>query len=194
MNETQKPIARREDLVIQEMPGEVLVYDLQTNKAHCLNETAAAIWKSCDGTNTVADISRLTNGAGEDLVWLAIDQLSEKNLLAAQVPTKFTGQTRREVIKKVGLAAVVALPIVTSLIAPTVASAGSACAGGACSPPAQCNLGMTCNTAGGCSCSTSNSAAAGGCANANCTTCNGTCTVQQNAQTCTNAAGSGTCT
>ncbi len=59
MNDSQKPLARSQDLVIQEMPGEILVYDLQTNKAHCLNETAAAIWKSCDGENSVGDISRL---------------------------------------------------------------------------------------------------------------------------------------
>lgn len=155
MNETQKPVARRQDLVIQEMTDEVLVYDLQTNKAHCLNETAAAIWKSCDGVNTVADISRSikgTNGdsAGEEMVWLAIDQLSEKNLLTAEVAPRFNGQTRREVIKKVGLAAVVALPIVTSLVAPTVASAGSICA----NPGCTCTLTAACGNAAGCPCNT----------------------------------------
>lgn len=185
MNETQKPIARREDLVIQEMPGEVLVYDLQSNKAHCLNETAAAIWKSCDGVNTVADISRLTKGAGEDMVWLAIDQLSEKNLLAAEIPAKFSGQTRREVIKKVGLAAVVALPIVTSLIAPTAAKAGYVCNNPACNPG-------TCAPAAapGSTCNTSQSAAAGGCPSFCTGQCAGNCTRNANGTvTCT-----GTCT
>ena len=45
----QRPVARQEGLVIQEMPDEVLVFDLKTNKAHCLNETAAFVWKACDG-------------------------------------------------------------------------------------------------------------------------------------------------
>lgn len=148
MSESQLPVARREGLVIQELPGEVLIYDLQTNKAHCLNSTAATVWKSCDGSNSVADISRLvadTAGSAvqEDLVWLAIDQLSENNLLENKSTTKFTRQNRREVIKKVGLAAVVALPLVTSLVAPKAAHAGSACAGNVCTTSADCASGCT---------------------------------------------------
>jgi hypothetical protein len=32
-----KPLARKEGLVIQELPDEVLVYDLDRDRAHCLN-------------------------------------------------------------------------------------------------------------------------------------------------------------
>ncbi len=32
---------RNKDIVIQEIEGEVLVYDLMSNKAVCLNETSA---------------------------------------------------------------------------------------------------------------------------------------------------------
>lgn len=184
MNETQKPVARKADLVIQEMPDEVLVYDMQTNKAHCLNGTAASVWKSCDGRNTVADIAGLLGKTGgsvpEDLVWLAIDQLNEKNLLdaSAEAAPKFSGINRREVIKKVGLAAVIALPIVTSLVAPTVASAGSVCA----NPGCTCTLGTTCAVAGGCACNS-------GTGTNNCPSqCTGGCTA------CTVANGQTTCT
>lgn len=132
MKHSQVPIARKERLVIQEMPGEVLVYDLDTNKAHCLNQTAAFVWKSCDGKNSVADITRLVgadsgNAVPEDLVWLAIDQLSEKNLMANSLKADFNGSTRREVIKKIGLAAVIGLPLVASLTAPTSILAASSC-------------------------------------------------------------------
>ena len=41
MKNPLNPIARSNGLVVQEMPDEVLVYDLDSNKAHCLNETAA---------------------------------------------------------------------------------------------------------------------------------------------------------
>ncbi len=157
MNNSQKPTARKEGLVIQEMPDEVLVFDLETNKAHCLNETAAFVWKACDGKNSVADITKLFgNQSGtpvqENLVWLAIDQLNENNLLEAELKADFNGQSRREVIKKIGLAAVVALPIISSLVAPTAAlavtcsgmngstctvnGAGSRCCGGVCCQPA----------------------------------------------------------
>lgn len=74
MNDSQLPIARNEGLVIQEMPDEILVYDLETNKAHCLNETAAFVWKACDGRNSIADITKLFGEQSktivqEDLIW-----------------------------------------------------------------------------------------------------------------------------
>lgn len=152
MSNSQMPVARKEGLVIQEMPNEVLVYDLETNKAHCLNQTAAIVWKSCDGKNSVADISDLlasaTDGGSvqEDMIWLAIDQLNEKNLLEAAIAPKFrSGQSRREVIKKVGLAAVIALPIISSLAAPKAAHAGSQCVGGqTCTTSANCTAPCTC--------------------------------------------------
>lgn len=133
MNNSQTPEARQEGLVIQDMPEEILVYDLDTNKAHCLNQTAAFVWKACNGENTVSDISELfsrqsSDPINEDFVWLAIDQLNEKNLLKSDVKSKFHGESRRSVIKKIGLAAVVALPIVASLAAPTSVLAVSSCA------------------------------------------------------------------
>jgi Coenzyme PQQ synthesis protein D (PqqD) len=129
--------ARTENLVIQEMSDEVLVYDLNTNKAHSLNQTAAFVWKKCDGTNSVTDITALLEKefhapVQEDLVWLAIDQLGKDNLLEAkEITSPISGMSRREVVKRIGLASVVALPIVASLIAPSTALAGvcSNCAG-----------------------------------------------------------------
>lgn len=146
MNSSQVPVARKEGLVIQEMPDEVLVYDLNTNKAHCLNQTAAFVWKSCNGRNSVADITKLVgddsgNAVPEDLVWLAIDQLSEKNLLANNLKADFNGSTRREVIKKIGLAAVIGIPIVASLTAPTSVLAGVSCR---CATNADCTAQPNC--------------------------------------------------
>ncbi len=146
MNSSQVPVARKEGLVIQEMPDEVLVYDLDTNKAHCLNQTAAFVWKSCDGRNSVADITKLVgdnsgNAVPEDLVWLAIDQLSEKNLLANNLKANFNGSTRREVIKKIGLAAVIGIPFIASLTAPTSVLAVVSCA---CTVVADCVPQTTC--------------------------------------------------
>src|SRR5438552_18912658 len=95
------PKARQNALVVQEMSDEVLVYDLDTNKAHCLNSSAALVWRSCDGTRSVADIvlEFERSGAGEvseDFVWLAIDQLNENRLLEEDVTPRFSGQSRRQ--------------------------------------------------------------------------------------------------
>lgn len=132
MRNSQNPLARKDGLVIQEMPDEVLVYDLNANKAHCLNKTASIIWRACDGKNSIAEINQLLEkefgaAAGEDLVWLAIDQLNADKLLEEEVVTKFAGLSRREAIKKVGLASMVALPIVASLVAPTSVLAFTSC-------------------------------------------------------------------
>ncbi len=140
MNNMQRPIARKSGLVVQEVPDEVLVYDLETNKAHCLNQSAAMIWRSCDGNNSVSEIATLVekqagNKVTEDFVWLAIDQLSENNLLEKQLTPNFPGQSRREVIKKIGLATMVAIPVIASLVAPQSALAASSCR---CNNASQC--------------------------------------------------------
>ncbi|MGI8408699.1 MAG: PqqD family protein [Pyrinomonadaceae bacterium] len=132
MNNSQFPVARRNGLVVQEVPDEVLVYDLDSNKAHCLNKTAALVWKSCNGMNTISDISKLVESeaggsVSGDIVWLAIDQLSENGLLETQINSKFAGQSRREVIKKIGLASMVAIPVIASLVAPQNALAVGSC-------------------------------------------------------------------
>jgi len=142
MNNSQRPIARKTGLVIQEVPDEVLVYDLETNKAHCLNQSAAMVWRSCDGTNSVSEIAKLveTQAGGkvnEDFVWLAIDQLNENNLLENTVATGLEGQSRREAIKKIGLASMIAVPVIASLVAPKSALAASSCI---CSGPVFCTI------------------------------------------------------
>ncbi|MBX3289767.1 MAG: PqqD family protein [Acidobacteria bacterium] len=132
MNNPQYPVARSTNLVVQEVPNEVLIFDIDTNKAHCLNKTAALVWKSCDGKRSVSEIAEFVGSetgeqVSDDLVWLAIDQLNETNLLEDQVTVDFKGQSRRDALKKIGLASVIALPIVASLAAPQNALANMSC-------------------------------------------------------------------
>lgn len=158
MNNPNNPMARQNGLVVQEMPDEVLVYDLDTNKAHCLNQSAALVWKSCDGSNSVADIVKQfeSNGGGkvtEDFVWLAIDQLNENGLLSNNVAPRFAGQSRRQVLKTIGLASMVALPVIASLVAPPNALGNVSCACTApatCAPLMGCPSTVNCNTSGVC--------------------------------------------
>lgn len=134
MKKNNIPKARKEGLVIQELDGETLIYDLETNRAVCLNQTSALVWQNCDGTKTVSDIGtflvkELKNPINEDLIWLALDQLKKENLIenSKELETKFEGVSRREVIKKIGLGSMIALPVVSSLIAPQAAMAASVC-------------------------------------------------------------------
>ena len=159
MNNSQCPVARKNGLVVQEVPDEVLVYDLDSNKAHCLNQSAAMIWKSCDGNNSISEIAKLIESqAGgkvtEDFVWLAIDQLGENNLLEKQIPSSFEGTSRREVIKKIGLASVIAIPVIASLVAPKSALAAASCGCNSapdCAAQLGCPSTSVCNSNGICS-------------------------------------------
>ncbi len=150
MNNLQRPTARKEGLVIQEMPDEVLVYDLNSNKAHCLNQTAAFVWKACDGTKSIVDINAMMEQefgtkVSEEMTWLALDLLNKDNLLEENINTKINGISRREVIKKVGLTTVVALPVVAMLTFPSVSLAVSC-------PPSICGVFGGCAGAGGLCC------------------------------------------
>jgi hypothetical protein len=153
----QTPMARKNGLVIQETTEEVLVYDLETDKAHCLNRTAAFVWKKCDGKTSVEEIvkqfeKQTGSRVEEDLVWLAIDQLSERKLLEKTVATKFAGESRRSVLKKIGFASVIALPVIASLVAPTAVLA-VACSGvqtAASCGSGNCNRGTPCSSCGPC--------------------------------------------
>ena len=126
------PAARKEGLVVKELPEEVLVYDLERHKAHCLNQPAAKIWKLCDGRRTLPEIARkLSDELGvpvdEEVVMFALEQLGTARLLEERImrPRVNPPISRREVIKRLGQAAAVAVPLVTSLLAPTAQAAVS---------------------------------------------------------------------
>lgn len=144
------PEARREGLVVQELSGEVLVYDRERDKAHCLNSTAALVWQYCDGKTPVSQIARaiereINSPVDEDIIWLGVEQLGKTNLLRerATLPSHKSGLSRRDVMKRIGLAAAVALPVVTSILAPTAAQAANCLpSGAACTSPAQCCSGL----------------------------------------------------
>lgn len=157
------PTARKTDVIVQELKGEILIYDLTINKAYCLNRTSAFVYRLCDGNHSVPDISseiskKLKKPVTEDLIWLAIDQLKQDNLLSdsQEITTKFDGLSRRQVIRKVGLASMIALPFISALVAPTAAMSQSTCAnpGGAPSGTVLFN-GITCTNSSTAFCATS---------------------------------------
>src|SRR5205085_3154400 len=89
--ETYAPRARQEDLVIEGLDGETLVYDMRTHKAHCLNPTAALVWNRCDGRATVGEMrAALEKELGvkvrAEVVWVAIEQLDKAQLLTDRLP------------------------------------------------------------------------------------------------------------
>ncbi len=124
----ENPKARREGLLIEELPTELLVYDQKRHQAHCLNASAASVFRVADGTLSVAGIARaagerLQTPVDEDLVWTALQELDKHDLLDTALPlVPPQGPTRRSVLA--GAAAL--LPLVVAISAPTPAYAQSA--------------------------------------------------------------------
>lgn len=127
-----KPTAKTSQILIQQLDNELLIYDLKTNRAFCLNETSAIIFQLCDGTRTVPEISQTLNKTSdpfisEELIWLALDGFKKEDLLeeSDRIDIDFNGLTRRKVIQRIGMASMVALPLISSVVAPSAALAQS---------------------------------------------------------------------
>jgi coenzyme PQQ synthesis protein D (PqqD) len=126
------PRARDEGLVIQDLPDEMLVYDLERHRAHSLNRTAAWVWRHCDGKTSVAEMAALLHREldlprDEELVWLALSRLGRAHLLRERLipPSKAPAPSRRALMRSLAMAG--GLALVTSIVAPEAHAAGSLC-------------------------------------------------------------------
>jgi coenzyme PQQ synthesis protein D (PqqD) len=124
--------ARNEELIIKDLPDELLVYDLKSHKAYCLNGTAAFIWKHCDGGTLPGDIAGLMEEkwgtpVTEEAVWFALDKLGKADLLQERItlPEAYAGMSRRSAMRRLGFGALLAVPVVMSIVAPTPGAAAS---------------------------------------------------------------------
>ena len=134
-----KPRAKRDGLLSEQLEDELIVYDRERDRAHCLNRTAALVWRHADGERTIADLAAILRAqldpvADENLVWHALDHLNGANLLE-EPPLRSTDEmraSRRQFISKVGLVGVASLllPAVTSVAAPKPAQAQSSASSG----------------------------------------------------------------
>jgi hypothetical protein len=171
----RKPLARSEDLVIEELEDELLVYDRKSVRAHCLSADAARVWRACDG-NTNVDGLRDALDLDRDTVLRALEELEHAELLESHElqivnangngSAKGNGITRRQFGSrgaKVG-SAVVAAPLILSITAPSAAAAVSP-------PPFVCQLYTTkdcgcsvgCGSIAGCCCCNENCPTQGSC-------------------------------
>ncbi|MEK6337613.1 MAG: PqqD family protein [Acidobacteriota bacterium] len=149
------PRARTSDFVVRELEDETLVYDTQRHKAHCLNSTAAMVWKHCDGSTTAKQALRSLNSVfsipvEEDVIWLAVKQLQGFHMVEA--PKELPSVSRRDLVLKYAPAAL-ALPVIMSISAPT--PAGSVTCGGqgaSCSNPGDPPCCPGCGCDGTCFC------------------------------------------
>ena len=132
--ETLMPSARTAELVVEELPGEILVYELKRHKAHCLNPTSALVWRHCDGRTTVAQVATALEDTyelprNEEIVWLALDRLRKAKLLqdGTELPEQDVSHSRRDAVRKLAMVGglSILLPVVSSIRSPLAAEAAS---------------------------------------------------------------------
>ena len=125
-NEMKPKSLSRDQLVVEDLGAELMIYDQKRNRAFCLNQKAAFIWQRCDGKTTVGELAaKLAHSSGEAIdekvVHFALQSLFQDGLLEPCTfePVVPVGMTRRQVIQKIGVRAAVALPLVTALMVAT---------------------------------------------------------------------------
>src|SRR5262245_29333742 len=104
----QKPLAKKDFIVVEESPNEALIYDSTKNKLHVLTPAATAVWKSSDGKTSVSEITHkmkaeLNNELGEDVTWLALEELEKNGLLETDVNIPQESISRRALMKTAAL-------------------------------------------------------------------------------------------
>jgi len=146
------PKARSAGIITRDVDGELLIYDRTRDRAHCLNETAAAVWKLCDGCTSIPELTRTIGRSrgvpvNEIIIQLALKQLSANHLLVERykTPSRRLDSSRRALVRRLGVS-VALLPLITSLNVPTALAAvscGGPCTGG----PGRgtCNPGCVCS-------------------------------------------------
>ena len=125
--ESVGPRARTNRLVTRDLGDELLVYDLERHKAYCLNRVAMEVFRHCDGETTIPDMARrIGNALGltvdEQAVRLGLVRLEKAHLLDSPV-AQILHTSRREMLRTLGRAAAVVVPLVTAITVPTSAQA-----------------------------------------------------------------------
>lgn len=151
-NNFERPLARTQSLVTQDLGDEMLVYDLKRNQAHCLNKSARLVWAQCDGRTSVKSITENVRNEIEgeiDTTWVlfALERLEKAKLLESDVTDREMKPllTRRLMMRRASITAIATLPLVVSILAPTALAAASCRpTGAACTVSVECCTGV-CN-------------------------------------------------
>lgn len=145
MGKKSEAVARKDDLIVQKLGEEAIVYDRSSHRAHSLNRTAALVFEKLDGRHSLDAVARhvgkaLGRAPQKEIVSATVNDLAAADLLrpGASLP-------RRSVLR--GLAAGL-VPVVVSIAVPPAAHAQSCVADGfPCSYPGasgECCYGLQC--------------------------------------------------
>ena len=129
----QAPRRILNDISVQQIGTEVLVYDPRRHKAFCLNPSSSVIWRLADGMHTIAEISAAASAelgapVSEEFVIFALEELRQDGLIEPTPNAEpMSSISRRALLQKLGAGGAMLLPAIAAIVAPTAAQAYSGC-------------------------------------------------------------------
>jgi hypothetical protein len=123
---TYRPHARRnkDDVIIDNVGDEVIIYDLKNQHCYALNSMSATIWDLCDGQTTLPEMAlvlKQANNLSDEEATVVIDasleQLIESELLVddfSHMVQSEASADRRTLLKKLG--GLISLPAISSIV------------------------------------------------------------------------------
>ena len=129
-HELQSTRFKQRKLIASKIDDELLVFDEETSTAHCLNGIAGEMWMACERESSASEVTEVLHprwpDIEEEVVWASLSKLAAAELLEETTALENISTGRRELIRKLGFTAAVALPIaITSLLVPPAAAAAS---------------------------------------------------------------------
>jgi hypothetical protein len=141
---------RRKKLIARWSGDELVLYDQESTTAHCLNRIAGEMWLACECESSPIEVAAALREDWPEIeaevVHGSLSQMAAAGLLEATTKQECDSPSRRELIRRLGITAAVALPIVvTSVLIPSPAAAAScATITQACSTSRPCCSPLTC--------------------------------------------------
>ncbi len=85
------PRAREDNLIVEPVGDELLVYDRDRHQAHCLSRATAFIWRRCDGEHSAKELTRILGAeleihVAERIVWRTLEALDRVGLFRERLP------------------------------------------------------------------------------------------------------------
>ena len=132
--------SRRGDIVVHELDDEAVLYDERSGAVHRFNQTALAVWKACDGSRNISELSRdlakryaLGSEQAHTEVENVIRNFEAKSLLnasckpATQPASRLP--SRREVLRGGTAKLIYTAPLISTFIASGACASGPSASG-----------------------------------------------------------------
>ena len=126
-----RPLARPSYFIVEEIAGDVVVYDRKSKKAHSLNPSVAWIWRQCDGTTDIDQLSlrferHFNCSDGRDLVLAGLEKLQTAGLLESIDDAPSSNDFGPMISRRSALTSGSALvPLLATVLVPAAAAAKS---------------------------------------------------------------------